>query len=206
VDINSGSFQTASVRAVQTPAFFAAPQEITFSGNDNASCATGFSSSAVVTIFGGSPPYRVLGAGISLVIDPDVVAANGGSFRITPTGSCMTDQPISILDSAGRTLLVRVSNNHGTSSPAPFIVSPESATIDSCQAQVTFTATGGNGSYQAIPSNDSITQTAQSGNSFTFKRKPETTSPPSVSVTFVSGQISTGVGITMTTAAQGLCH
>lgn len=206
VDIRSGSFQTASLQAVQTPAFFVTPQTITFSGTDSTRCAgAGAGATATVAIFGGSPPYRIIGGSSTLIFTRDVIPANGETFDIIPTGACFTSQPVSILDSAGHTVSVTVSNNRGTAAPTPFVVNPDVATMNDCNSQVTFTATGGNGSYLAIPANNSITQIAQSGNTFTFARKPGTTSPGSVSVTFTSGGSSTGVAIIVSSAAQGVC-
>jgi hypothetical protein len=130
----------------------------TFTGPDSAHCAS--SGVAAFYIFGGTPPYTVRGATFpsAVVITGSPVLVSGGSFSITPTGTCFAGLELAITDAAGNNPPTppTVDNVLGTGEPppAPLNVTPSefptSGTV-ACTANsniVQFLATGGTGTYQ----------------------------------------------------------
>jgi hypothetical protein len=83
------------------------------------------------------------------VVSREFVAAQGGSFDVRPTGTCLTDVPIVIRDASGHTTTVTVSNIPGTAPATPLAVSPNTVTLSSCSSVAQVTAAGGTGNYTA---------------------------------------------------------
>jgi hypothetical protein len=129
----------------------------TFTGPDSAHCAS--SGVAAFYIFGGTPPYTVrtnFPTAVSFSGTP--VLTSGGSFTVSPNGTCFTGLTFAITDAAGRTLLAppTVDNVFGTGEPPPppVVITPAqfpaTGTV-ACTANsnlVQFLATGGTGTYQ----------------------------------------------------------
>jgi len=127
----------------------------TFTGNDTAHCAA--SGIASFYIFGGTPPYTVatnFPTAVSLIGVP--VQASGGSFSVSPNGTCFTGLTFAITDSAGRTLLTppTVDNVFGTAEPkVPLSIIPSEYPVGggktACNSGSTFAflISGGSGKY-----------------------------------------------------------
>jgi hypothetical protein len=129
----------------------------TFTGPDSAHCAS--SGVAAFYIFGGTPPYTVrtnFPTAVSFSGTP--VLTSGGSFTVSPNGTCFTGLTFAITDAAGRLLTTppTVDNVFGTGEPppSPVVVTPSqfptTGTV-ACTASsniVEFLATGGTGTYQ----------------------------------------------------------
>ncbi len=119
------SFVIAQVTSSTDPAFYTVPATVIFTGPRVGACA-GSPSSSDFFIFGGTPPYTVLGSGgAALPFSPQAVAASGGRFTVFPQGTCFPDPgiSISITDAAGRTITARVRNEEGTAVAPPLAVS-----------------------------------------------------------------------------------
>ena len=126
-DLGSGAFQNASFLIAQStgssPGFFVIPDTLTFTGPNNASCASNVSAEAV--IFGGVPPYAVSGAGTTFNVSPSVVTYSGGSFGILALGVCTDGLPVVVQDASGHTATVTVANKLGTVAAPPLVVAPD---------------------------------------------------------------------------------
>ena len=112
-----------------------------------------------VVIFGGTPPYNVVNANGVIAVTPPVVTQSGGSFRAqTVSSACFTDAPITITDAAGRTIIVRITNQEGTQpAPAPAVqLSPASITLG-CGQSGSFVINGGTPPFSAGSSNPLVT-------------------------------------------------
>ena len=108
-------------------------------------------------IFGGSPPYNVVNSFVGFAVTPAIVTASGGRFTVSLTtqAGCSTNAPVTITDSAGRTITVTLNNVEGTATapptpvslfPADFALSCSSgAAAGSCDPSLT--ASGGTGTY-----------------------------------------------------------
>lgn len=168
-DIITGAFQRTSFAIVQftgnTPAFFALPNSITFTGQFLNQCPT--QGSQNFTIFGGSPPYTVTGNNSAFVVAGGAVNASGGQFSLilTGTGGCLVNIPVSITDSTGRTISVTVSIVAGTATaPAPAVVlTPGTFTLN-CSFGTTavtssLTVSGGTPPFSASSSHSRVLAT-----------------------------------------------
>jgi len=131
----------------------------TFTGPDTAHCAS--SGIAAFYIFGGTPPYTVgVNFPTAATLTGVPVLTSGGSFFISPTGTCFTGLTFAITDAAGRLLLnpPTVDNVLGTAAPTPADVAiVPTALTGTCTVggqAFSFLATGGTGTYSAavIPS------------------------------------------------------
>ena len=144
-DLGTNAFRRTAFTIAQatgsSPGFFAIPDTITFTGPNNLSCASGARQD--VSIFGGSPPYTIGNAGNAFGLSQNVVLQSGGSFYIVANGACAENIPIPIVDSAGRTTTVTVSNVRGTEAVPPLVVSPTTVSLSDCQAAATVSVTGG---------------------------------------------------------------
>lgn len=130
----------------------------TFTGPDSTHCASG--GVAAFYIFGGTPPYTVrTNFPTAVTFSGTPVLTSGGSFTVSPNGTCFTGLTFAITDAAGRTLTTppTVDNVLGTGTPPPAdvvitpAVFPATGTV-ACTANtsnlVTFLATGGTGTFQ----------------------------------------------------------
>ncbi len=126
-DLATGAFRRASFAIAQfngnTPAFFTLPSSITLSGPSTAACSTG---SAEVAVFGGTPPYIVIGhrprSPSASTVSPRRrrwSPRTAGSSRSTSRApaSAWRTCPIAVTDATGRTLTVTVTNKFGTAAP-----------------------------------------------------------------------------------------
>lgn len=183
-DLASGAFQRSAFAIAQftgsTPAFFAMPSSITFFGPSIGVCAT--SGAANVAIFGGSPPYTVVNSSNAFFLQAAgsipstsgavVVFASGGVFNVSVAGQvCVTDAPVSITDSTGRTITITLNSKEGTTvaPPGPLQVVPASVTVGTCGGSASFVATGGKGTYFASSPDSRILVTV-AGSTITVKR------------------------------------
>jgi hypothetical protein len=144
-DLGTNAFRRATFTIAQatgsSPGFFAIPDEFTFTGPNNLSCAVGARQD--VSIFGGSPPYTIGNGGNAFGVSQGVVQQSGGSFYVVANGVCAENIPIPIVDSAGRTTTVTATNERGTDAVPPLVVSPSTVSISDCFATATVAVTGG---------------------------------------------------------------
>ena len=144
-DLGTSAFRRATFSIAQatgsSPGFFVVPDTFTFTGPNNLSCATGVRGD--VTIFGGSPPYTIGNGGTAFSVSQNTVSQSGGSFYIVANGTCANDIPIPVVDAAGRTATVTVSNVLGTNAIPELAVSPSTVTLSECASQATVTVAGG---------------------------------------------------------------
>ncbi len=118
------------------PPFFAVPSSLTFTGPFIGRCAE--NAGTDIAIFGGLPPYTVVNANGVIAISPtnSFVGASGGTFSARTFGAtCFTNAPVTITDSAGRTIIVTISNVEGTqpAPAAPISLSPATLTLGCMQ-------------------------------------------------------------------------
>lgn len=144
-DLGTNAFQRATFSIAQatgsSPGFFAVPDTLTFTGPNNLSCAQG--TRADVFIFGGSPPYNVGNGGAAFSVSQPSVSVSGGSFYVVANGICAENVPIPIVDAAGRTTTVTVSNVLGLNAVPDLVVSPATVTLSNCLEAATVTVAGG---------------------------------------------------------------
>jgi hypothetical protein len=144
-DLGTNAFRRTLFTIAQatgsSPGFFTVPESIGFTGPNTLSCATG--TRADVSIFGGSPPYTIAGGGSAFGLSHSVVTSSGGSFYVVANGVCAENVPISVVDSAGRTAIVTVSNERGTEAVPDLVVSPSAVTISECGGEASVSVAGG---------------------------------------------------------------
>jgi hypothetical protein len=144
-DLGTNAFQRATFSIAQatgsSPGFFAVPDTISFTGPNNLSCAVG--TRADVFIFGGLPPYNIGNGGTAFAVSQNSVSSSGGSFYVVANGTCAENVPIPIVDAAGRTTTVTVSNVLGVNAVPALVVSPDEVTLSDCNASATVTVAGG---------------------------------------------------------------
>jgi hypothetical protein len=222
-DVVSGAYQQASFVIAQVTtggaSFYTVPSEVTFTGPRVGVCAGGGISSDFF-VFGGTPPYSVLGAGGAALtytpVPPQTVAGSGGRFTVFPQGICFPDGiPLSITDSAGRTITATVKSKEGTATVPAVQVAPDTVTLDTCSASAAVTVVGGVGSYlQPTSTNSGVfarMSTLIAGSAtLSISRSPASSaipgSPPQVIVA-VSDGVSTPVQVkvNLVGAALGAC-
>jgi hypothetical protein len=155
-DIGTSAFRRATFTIAQatgtSPGFFTVPGTFTFTGPNNLSCAQG--ARADVSVFGGTAPYSIGNGGSAFSVNQNVVLTSGGSFAVIANGVCAENIPIAIMDAAGRTTSVIVSNLLGENTVPDLIVSPTSVTLASCLASATVTVAGG------IPNSFTVSNTS----------------------------------------------
>jgi len=205
-DLGTGAFQRVTFLISQTtgtsPGFFVTPTAMTFSGRFTGECARDIS--GTFFIFGGSPPYTILNSGpSSFLVSPDQVNDSGGSVTVTTNGTCASNVPITVRDSAGRTATVTVTNQQGTTAPSDVVVSPDELTFTSCSQQSSVTLAGGTGSY--IPGNGSSAYLiTMQGSSATIRRRLGSTSPGGDTlISFSDGRTSDTVTVHDATGVPG---
>ncbi|HEY6720758.1 MAG TPA: hypothetical protein VI363_03885, partial [Burkholderiales bacterium] len=144
-DIGTGAFQRTSFVISQStgtsPGFFTTPDTVTFQGTRQNQCA-GSGISATVFVFGGVPPYTVSNTSSAFFVTPNFISSSGGSYTITPNGTCVTTFPIIVTDSSGHTATTTVSNVAGTQAPPALSVAPTSVTLSSCSGAASVTVAG----------------------------------------------------------------
>jgi len=187
------------------------PTTIAFQGSTPNTCANG--TSADVIIVGGAAPYSVTQPA-GFLVSPTVVTSNPGRFTVTSTGACSAGSAIGIVDAAGNSTTVNVTNTLSTT-PAPtqtaFTVSPSSVTLATCPDRASVALSGGSGQYFATSSSSSVfvtvTPNSAGGATGTIRR---TSGPmfgsPNPTVAFSDGQTSKPVSVTLTgEAATATC-
>lgn len=199
-DVSSGSFQRIAVPIAPSSSspLNAQPGQISFTGPNATSCATGIS--ADVIVFGGRPPYSISRPG-TVLVDRDVVTANGGRFTVTATGQCVDAQPIAIVDNNGSSVSVLVSNSLGAvRAGTPLTATPATVTLEECHSIATVTLAGGNAAqYIASSGSGAVMVTKISGSQFQIQRRtntpPITPTTGTVEVGFSDGQASVPVTV-----------
>lgn len=155
-DLGTNAFRRATFTIAQatgsSPGFFAVPDTVTFTGPNNLSCAQG--TRADIFIFGGLPPYNIGNGGTAFSVSQNAVSSSGGSFYVVANGICAENVPIPIVDAAGRTTTVTVSNVLGLNAVPALVVSPDTVTLSDCNASATVTVAGG------IPNNFTVSSTS----------------------------------------------
>jgi hypothetical protein len=144
-DLGTSAFRRTTFSIAQatggSPGFFVVPDELTFTGPNNLSCASGVRGD--VAIFGGSPPYTIGNGGTAFSVSQNTISQSGGSFYVVANGVCADNIPIPVVDSAGRTTNVTVSNVFGTNAVPDLVVSPTTVTLSECSSQAAVTVAGG---------------------------------------------------------------
>ncbi len=203
-DVVSGAFQNASFLVAQStgssPGFFVIPDTLTFTGPNDASCASNVSAEAV--IFGGVPPYAVSGAGTTFSVAPSVVTYSGGSFGILALGVCSSGLPVVVQDASGHTATVTVANELGTVAAPELVVSPTDVTLDTCQSSANVSIAGGSGTNYIVSSGSSGVFARLAGAStVSISRTPNTPAisgtPPQVTVSVSDGVSTEPIAVTL---------
>jgi hypothetical protein len=180
-DTVSGAFREVSFTIAQfngnTPPYFTLPSAVSFTGPYTGQCASdGY---ADVVIFGGLPPYRIVGTSGAYSLSNTVVGASGDTFRVTLNpGVCIGTQPIAITDAAGRTISVTVSSVQGTGTapperigiaPVPTSLACSFGTSPVTLVSSSFTITGGTGTFSASSDHPRVTASV-AGRTLTLTR------------------------------------
>ncbi len=216
-DVGSGVFKYANFIVAQatgsSPGFFVTPSSVTFQGPRVDLCASG--SSGIGTtffVFGGAPPYTVSNTSTAFALSTTFVAASGGSFFLTPTGTCVATPglPIIVRDASGRTTTVLAANIPGTATAPALVVAPTAVTLGSCTSVASVTVAGGTGSYSSnTVSSGVFMYPSNQGNVFSIQRLGGTPSPgPSgtiVDMAITDGISTQTVRVTLTGAGAGPC-
>lgn len=161
-DLGSGAYREATFAIAQytgnSPAFFTLPSSITFTGPYTDVCASGASSQ--VAIFGGVPPYTVVGGSSAFSVLPGTVPVRGGTFNVTlaPVPVCLENAPIGVTDATGRTITVTVSSKAGTgTAPLPEISLLPSTLNLRCAQAASVVVTGGSDPFAVSSDHPRIT-------------------------------------------------
>lgn len=176
-DTATGSFQRSSFVISQatgtSPGFFGTPSSITFQGPRQDECAS-TNISGTFFVFGGTPPYNVRNTLSTLIVRPEIVTANGGSFTVTPTGGCigLPGVPITIQDAAGRTTSVNVANIPGTAAIPALVATPTSVSLSSCSGTASIQVAGGRGPPYFATQSDVLNVNSTGGGTVTVQRRP----------------------------------
>lgn len=207
-DTASGAFQRASFVIAQatgtSPGFIATPSSITFQGVRQGECA-GSNISALFYVFGGTPPYNVSNTFTGLSVRPELVTSSGGSFTVTPNGTCMSNIPVVIRDAAGRTTTVAISNIEGTIAVPALAASPSTVNLSSCDAAASIQIAGGRGSYFVASGSDALVASV-SGSTVTVRRRsPSGPAPATGTIGISDGTSVVSVTVTLSGAALGTC-
>ncbi len=167
-DLGTGAFRQTSFAIAQyngnTPAFFTLPSSITLTGANTDRCSNG---TAEVAVFGGTPPYSVVGASTAFSVTPSSIASSGGKFTVSfvSTFQCIENLPVAVTDATGRTLTVLVTNRLGTSAP-PISVAPTSLTLgcstDTAAATTSVVVSGGSTPISASSNHPRVSVTVAS--------------------------------------------
>jgi hypothetical protein len=216
-DVVSGAFKYATFIIAQatgsSPGFFVTPSSITFRGARTDQCASGNTGiGATFFVFGGAPPYTVSNTTTAFALSTTFVPASGGSFFVTPNGTCVAEPgvPIIVRDASGRTTTVLAANIPGTAAVPPLVVAPTAVTLTSCTSQATVTVAGGTGNYSSNTLSGGVFMfPSNAGNVFAIQRLTGSPSP-GPSGTQVEMAISDGVSaqtvtVTLTGAGAGPC-
>ena len=201
-DLGTGAFQRTSFSISQSgnATLSAIPNQISFTGANNLSCASGLG--ADVVVFGGRPPYQITQPGSVAVVTPSVVTASGGRFNVTANGGCADNASIGIVDSVGATATVSVSNKLGTAEVIPpLVVTPTSVTLNSCLESAGVVAAGGTGQFSAASGSGALKTTVSGSNVSISRGSPSTapgvTSPQTLQVFVSDGRTSQAVTVTL---------
>jgi hypothetical protein len=211
-DLGTGAFHRTTVlvaRATSTETgFFTVPTSITYTGPNNATCASGITSE--VFIFGGTPPYRISNSQpTAFNVNTTQVNASGGSFRVTPTGIC-GEATIGVTDAANRTTTMTVRNQPGSNpapTPAPLTVAPTSVTLSSCTQTASVFAVGGQATAYLVTPSSNVLLASSSGNLVTIRRTPGTdaTGLTGLEVAISDGREIKTVSVSLAGGATGFC-
>ncbi|MEP7069239.1 MAG: hypothetical protein ABI789_08365 [Usitatibacter sp.] len=207
-DLGAGAFQRASFLIAQatgtSPGFFVSPSSATFQGSRADQCAT-TGISATFFVFGGIPPYSVSNTSSAFFVSPVIVSSSGGSFSVTPNGTCVDAFPIIVRDVSGRTTTVTVSNIRGTQPVPALVVGPSTVNLNSCTAVASVTASGGTGNYVASVGSGSVVQVAHTGSTFSFQRTASTATPGPITISISDGIDTVPVTVTLSGNGAGVC-
>jgi len=210
-EVLSGAFRLATFAIAQyngnSPAYFTLPSSLTLSGPSTAACSSG---SADVAIFGGTPPYAVVGTSNAFVVTvggvvapPAAVASSGGRFTVSfsSTGQCVENIPIAVTDATGRTLTVTVTNKLGTVAPAVRL-EPNFVSM-TCGQSTTLAIVGGTEPFAAGSSEPGLSVTAATRYLTIMDAVSTGTFPRSATVTVTDGA-TTGIASVNLTVPPGV--
>lgn len=202
-DLGTNAFRRAVFQVAQatgaSPGFFTVPSEVTFTGPNNLSCATGARQD--VSIFGGTPPYTIGNGGSAFSVSTNFVGQSGGAFYIVANGPCASNIPIPVTDSAGRSASVTTSNVRGENAVPALVVAPSTVTLSDCLSQVSATVAGGiPGSFTVSSTSGAITVNSNpSSRIITIQRAVTNTAPSSpINVGVASGDKVANITVNLT--------
>ena len=200
-DIGTQAFRRSTFSIAQatgsSPGFFLVPDTVTFTGPNNLSCAVGVRSD--VTVFGGTPPYTIGNGGTAFSVSQNFVSQSGGSFYVV-ANTCADNVPIPVVDSAGRTATLTVSNVLGTNAIPDLVVSPSQVTLSECSSTATVTVAGGvPGSFTVSNnSNAIITSVNPSARLIGIQRSPNQVAASPILIGVASGDKVATITVTLT--------
>lgn len=207
-DLGTGAYQRTSftISPTGTAPLVVQPTTISFIGPDPERCAS--SIVADVIVFGGSPPYAISQPG-TLSVSPSVVATSGGRFSVGANGLCTSGAVIGIVDSAGASATVAVTNVLGTVTATPDLaVFPAAVTLDTCATVANAIIVGGAATtYVAAAGTNHVTATV-TGSTLSIRRTTGTgavTSGTVVPVFVSDGKEVRTIPATLTGLGAGAC-
>ena len=165
-DVGSGAFlQTAFTIAQFTSGegiLSVLPANMVITTTAPQSCTSGVQ--VFYTIFGGTPPYRIVSSSIQgATVSPGIVTSNGGGFTATTVGVLCGVTTFVITDATGRTTSATLDNVLNTTPPTPpppaaaLVVSPASQAATACAGKTfNFAIAGGSPTYSVSTSNPSV--------------------------------------------------
>ena len=204
-DLGTGTYQRASFIIAQStgssPGFVVVPDTIVFQGTLTSQCA-GTDVKAAVYVYGGVPPYSASTTSSGFTVFPNSVAASGGSFTVTPNGTCVGSQtgttvtgaPIIVADSSGHTATTTAANIAGATVVQALTAAPTTISLNSCTTAATFTIAGGiSNHYFVSTGSDALTVTVSGNTATVTRRNPSPAQVPDLTATPPGASVSVGV-------------
>jgi hypothetical protein len=205
-DGSSGFTQRASVVIAPTAnaPLAVSPTVIAFQGVTAGTCATNVSADVIVT--GGRPPYQASQPS-GFTVTPSLVSASGGRFTIGATGVCASSVQLAIVDAAGASVTVTLSNTLSSATPTVFAVSPTTVFLNSCNDVANVALVGGTGTYIGNFSGNGAISATVSGNTGRIQRANDSAAPGSstATVSFTDGKTTQTVTVNLGGNALGAC-
>ena len=202
-DLSSGFVLTtsANINPGTNAVLNAQPNEIIFTGPDQASCNNG--ASADVIVFGGRPPYQI-SRPAAFDVSRTTVQNSGEGFTVRALGFCAVQAPIAVVDSSGSSVTVLVTNQPASGPTVEISVSPSTINLSSCTEIASVAVVGGTGVYTFASSTSALVVQEASQGRFTIRRQNVNQTEPIATpqnVIFTSGGKSATVTVNLTTTS-----